>query len=208
MRSDSAVPSVSSPGTRAARAHRVHPPVSFTRPALVVGVDFRARSRRAVEHAFGMLACGGVREVHLVHVLDREHARDAIRREAVPEALVSLARDIAPEPRGVAWAHVRDGDVCLEIRRLAFDVGADMIALGDRDRGALDLDRYRPFSVLCAGAGLALEARPFTAARCPDCIRARAVGGIAFCTKHGRFGTAPRRIAPGGDDLGAHRVLH
>lgn len=194
---------------RAARCARVLPPESLARPALVVGVDFRARSRRVVEHAFGMLACGGVREVHLVHVLDRDQARDAVRREAVPEALVALARDIAPETRGVAWAHVRDGDVCLEIRRLAFDVGADMIALGDRSRGALDLDRYRPFSVLCAGAGLALEARPFSAARCAECIRARAIGGIAFCPRHGRLGTAPRRIAPDdAGDLGPHRVLH
>lgn len=181
-------------------------PGIHSRPAMVVGVDFRSRSLRALEHALAMLACGASTELHLLHVLDPATA-DAALRAAVPDALAELAHKIEPDLTGIAWAHVREGSVVLELRRLAFDVGADLIVVGDGDSGrGIDPQRYHPFSVLHAGEALELSTRPFHTARCRECIAARRIAYRAFCARHARPGARARAIvAP---ETCAERVLH
>lgn len=176
------------------------------RAVLVVGVNFRARSLRAVAHSLEMLAKGVAREVHLVHVLERELSVDRALRHAVPDAIAQLATDMGgawldTPVRAAAWAHVRSGVVAYELRRLAFDVGANMIVTGERaGTRASDVrderDPLAPFSLLVVGREVALHSRGFDCARCPKCAHLRLGSGAdsPWCPEHVRPGARAKRI--------------
>lgn len=167
---------------------------------LVVGVDFRASSVRALRHAMQMLREGLAREAHVLHVLEGERARDAALVAAVPDALAELAVEIGhaapgrPVAWSCAWAHVRCGVARYELRRFAFDVGADLLVVGARGARAmphpqeLDRDPLAPFSVLVAGDELVLDSRPFRADRCARCAAARSLPDAVepWCESHAR----------------------
>lgn len=187
---------------------------------LVVGVDFRARSRRALAHALQMLARGVAREVHAVHVLEGDAAHDRALHAGIPDAIAQLAVDVGgasvgETARGGAWAHVRNGVVAYELRRLAFDVGADLIVIGERS-GSLDTDRaverdpLAPFSVLVAGRNIVLDSRGFECTRCDVCRRIRLVPGThePWCDEHARPGASARRIGVDPDLAESPRLVH
>ncbi|MDQ3033429.1 MAG: universal stress protein [Myxococcota bacterium] len=181
---------------------------------LVVGVDFRVGSLRALRHSMRMLQSGIAREVHVLHVLEGDRADDPVLRECVPDALAELTLQLGgtalelARPSG-AWAHVRSGVVEYELRRLAFDVSADVIAIGTRTRDSGDEGRAEPlgpFSVLTVGAEMVLDSRPFRCERCDVCDRIRAAPDaiVPWCPAHARAGARALRIVP----PGTVRVLH
>jgi nucleotide-binding universal stress UspA family protein len=167
-----------------------------TRAVLVCGVDLRPRSARAIRHTLGMLRSGAAGEAHFVHVLPPSRAVETSLLEAIPRAVGGLVRDVEV-PAAPTWAHVRIGIPRFEIRRLAFDVGADLVVVGERaEPDPDDAERHAPFSVLTAGESLVLDSRPFRAQRCTACTRAAALPGsrAPFCPAHARAGVAPHRI--------------
>ncbi|AKF04043.1 universal stress protein [Sandaracinus amylolyticus] len=188
--------------------------------SLVVGIDFRAASARALGHALAMLRKGCASQVHVVHVLPPELARDEALLHAVPEAIADVVAQMgARAPSRPTWAHVRAGRVRPELRRLAFDLGADTIVLGARPQPRVARgvsaqvvdDPYAPFSVLVAGDHLELDARGLVARRCVACEAIRRTPDVTWpwCVDHRPLGAGlPRRLdAPDASD-GLGRVVH
>ncbi|UJR83443.1 universal stress protein [Sandaracinus amylolyticus] len=188
--------------------------------SLVVGIDFRSSSARALRHALAMLRTGCASQLHVVHVLPPDLARDEAMLHAVPEAIADVVSQVAAHvPTRPAWAHVRAGRVRHEMRRLAFEVGADTIVLGARGRwhaapglwGELGEDPYAPFSVLVAGERLELDARPFAVKRCAVCESLRRSPDVTWpwCRDHRPLGVAPpRRLDAIDASDGLGRVVH
>ncbi|MDQ3036685.1 MAG: hypothetical protein M3Y87_30110 [Myxococcota bacterium] len=146
-----------------------------------------------------MLETGIIREVHLVHVVEVAVAPPRGRLDAIADHVMTLALALKPSVQGLAWAHVRTGSLAPSIVRLANDVGASLVIVGDRDDGgAIDTSRFDPFSVFQAGARLTLDSRPHVAAApcaaCASIRMLRRVKRVAFCPAHNRQECASVRI--------------
>lgn len=192
---------------------RAHVPM----PSLLVGLDFRPPSTRALAHALSMLERRCASQVHVVHVVPGPRAGDEALMQAVPDAIEEITRRVVGEGAiaGPVWAHVRAGAAHVRVRELAHELAADMVVLGSRVRARADLDAADPYSdvsVLVAGDRLELESRLGGAASCPLCRAARETPEVTWpwCRAHRPRGVVPPRRLDGRERFGAlgSRAVH
>lgn len=108
--------------------------------ALIIGIDFSARSDRALRRGI-LLARQHGYHLHLVHVRDGVHAAGTRAAE-----LLSHLRDTATQVDGVSCeSEVREGDVAEQIRIVAEEMSGELILTGRR-RPASIADRLRQSS--------------------------------------------------------------
>lgn len=165
------------------------------RRTVVVGVDFQPRSDPALRHALSMFSHGIVHEVHVVHIIEHERFPSRAKLEECAEFAAHLTAAFLPTATGAAFAHAGAGRASEELVRLAHDVSASMIIVGDRSDGrAIETERFTPFSLMHAGTNLAIECRSQAKVSCPDCTHIRAGSPEMFCMRHTRPDRVSRRV--------------
>ncbi|MBV8756137.1 MAG: universal stress protein [Deltaproteobacteria bacterium] len=105
---------------------------------VVVGYDFTASADEALKRAIGVGARAPWHVLHFVCVLTRGTIADA---DAVEERLTETIREVFAaaeiEGRVSFFVHVHIGRPAEEILRVAKDVGADLIIVGQGEHGRL-----------------------------------------------------------------------
>lgn len=132
---------------------------------VVVGFDFTASSRIALQRAIGVAARAPWHVLHFVSVLEGgTYERAQQTQDAVTEAVTEAAREAKIEGKLHFNVHCHIGRPADEILRVAHDVGADLIIVGSK--GLTGLERAVLGSVsekVVREAGCTVEvARPRT----------------------------------------------
>jgi nucleotide-binding universal stress UspA family protein len=182
----------------------------------MVGTDFSELATSALDQALTLTRGHELAELHIVAVVENDHDRlvplgdrgqslveitDHVRVRLAAEATAALARfaERAPSgPRPRAIAHVRVGQIALQLASLATEIAADLVVLGTHGRRGLQrfvmgsvaekTVRLAPCPVLVVRPkdtrgmrGLAEILPP-----CPACVaaRERSEGATWWCDAH------------------------
>ena len=183
---------------------------------IVVGTDFSELANRALDEALALSRNHDTAELHIVAVVESDHDRlipqaergqslveitDRVRVRLAGEATAALARftDRAPATRRTrVTAHVRVGQIAIQLAALATEIGADLVVVGTHGRRGVQ--RFMMGSVAEKTVRLApcpvLVVRPKDTAGmqglpeilppCPACVaaRERSEGAIWWCETH------------------------
>ncbi|HSN30405.1 MAG TPA: universal stress protein [Kofleriaceae bacterium] len=106
---------------------------------VVVGFDFTASARAALQRAIGVGTRAPWHVLHFVCVLERADIAEATRQqERVTEAIRDALTEAKVDGKVHFFVHVHIGKPADEILRVAQDVGADLIIVGSKGLTGLE----------------------------------------------------------------------
>jgi nucleotide-binding universal stress UspA family protein len=183
---------------------------------IVVGTDFSELANRAFDEALALTRGHDPAELHIVAVVESDHDRliphadrgqslveitDRVRVRLAAEATAALARFAAAAPsqtRPRAVAHVRVGQIAIQLASLATEIGADLVVVGTHGRRGMQ--RFMMGSVAEKTVRLApcpvlvvrpkdtrgMQGLPEILPPCPACVAARdrSEGATWWCETH------------------------
>ncbi|MGZ3405071.1 MAG: universal stress protein [Polyangia bacterium] len=183
---------------------------------IVVGTDFSELATGALDEALTLARGHEPAELHVVAVVESDHDRlipladrgqslveitDRVRVRLAAEASAALTRFAERAPgsaRPRAIAHVRVGQIAIQLASLATEIGADMVVVGTHGRRGLQ--RFMMGSVAEKTVRLApcpvlvvrpkdtsgMQGLPAILPPCPACVVAReqSEGATWWCEAH------------------------
>jgi nucleotide-binding universal stress UspA family protein len=183
---------------------------------IVVGTDFSELANRALDEALALTRSHEPAELHVVAVVESDHDQlipladrgqslveitDRVRVRLAAEASAALARFTDRVPSSVrlrATAHVRVGQIAVQLASLAVEIGADVVVVGTHGRRGIE--RFMMGSVAEKTVRLApcpvlvvrpkdtrgMQGLPEILPPCPACVaaRARSEGATWWCEVH------------------------
>lgn len=183
---------------------------------IVVGTDFSELANRALDEALALTRGREPAELHVVAVVEGDHDQlipladrgqslveitDRVRVRLAAEATAALARFAAEAPsttRPRAIAHVRVGQIAVQLAALATEIAADLVVVGTHGRRGVQ--RFMMGSVAEKTVRLApcpvlvvrpkdtrgMQGLPAILPPCPACVamRERSEGATWWCEAH------------------------
>lgn len=183
---------------------------------IVVGTDFSELANRALDEALALTRSHEPAELHVVAVVESDHDQliplaergqslveitDRVRVRLTAEASAALARFTNRVPKSAplrATAHVRVGQIAVQLASLAVEIGADVVVVGTHGRRGIQ--RFMMGSVAEKTVRLApcpvlvvrpkdtrgMQGLPEILPPCPACVaaRVRSEGATWWCEVH------------------------